>query len=147
MPSTLALAFLLLPALSHGFSTPFPRRSCLAGQHTILSSRTHADARLGHTDPSRRRGEPPTDGIAKLSAARRQRSGANAHGGAQPTCARRRRPRAGGRAAAAAMAAEPGGPLRAAEKLYVRAAPFIYYGAYVAFFGKMVLVLVERATG
>ena len=27
---------------------------------------------------------------------------------------------------------------------YLKAAPFIYYGTYVAFFGKMVLVLAER---
>jgi len=30
------------------------------------------------------------------------------------------------------------------ERLYLKAAPFIYYGTYCAFFGKMVLVLVER---
>ena len=33
------------------------------------------------------------------------------------------------------------------QDIYLRSAPFIYYGAYVAFFGKMVLVLIERVAG
>ena len=33
------------------------------------------------------------------------------------------------------------------QKLYLKAAPFIYYGAYTLFFGKMIVVLFERATG
>ena len=33
------------------------------------------------------------------------------------------------------------------QKLYLKAAPFIYYGAYTLFFGKMMVVLFERVTG